>query len=314
MEYVNVYWVIFAAILPSFLLVLYIYLRDKNQREPLGQILKGVLYGVVSAGIAMLLESLLSPVIPTEPATWLGAVLKGFVGAAIPEEFAKLTMLLLLLRNNSYFDERFDGIVYAVCIGMGFAGTENIIYLLSNIDSWQSVAVSRAIFAVPGHFGFAVAMGYFYSMLYFKDMSPRYASRVFWIPVLLHGVYDSVLFMAGTPLSQMTGISVVLVLCFYVFCWNLFKHSREKIDEQYARDIKASQRYSFLKPGTVIEDVEPVEECQSIGMSRKMFAWMLGIGIAILMIWLIWGICAAASAGTAATAAGVTPAGAWVTK
>lgn len=290
MESVNLYRVIFAAILPAFLLVLFIYWRDKNQREPFMQIVKGVLYGVLSAGIAMLLETLLSPIIPAEPATWLGAVFKGFVGAAIPEEFAKLTMLILLLRNNRYFDERFDGIVYAVCIGMGFAGTENIIYLLSNIDSWQSVAVSRAIFAVPGHFGFAVAMGYFYSMIYFKDMSPRYASRVYWMPVLLHGIYDSVLFMAGTPLSRMTGLSAVLVLCFYVFCWYLLKHSRKKIREHYERDIHVSQRSSFLQPGAVIEDVEPIEESKPLCMPRKMFVMMLTIGLVILMIWLIWGI------------------------
>lgn len=38
-------------------------------------------------------------------------------------------MLWLLLRNNPYFDEHFDGIVYAVCIGMGFAAIENVLYL-----------------------------------------------------------------------------------------------------------------------------------------------------------------------------------------
>ncbi len=291
MESNNVYLVIFAAVLPAFLLVLYIYWRDKQQREPFGQIVKGVLYGVISAAFAMLLETLLSPIIPSEPSTWLGAIFKGFVGAAIPEEFAKLTMLMLLLRNNRYFDERFDGIVYAVCIGMGFAGTENIIYLLANINDWQSVAVSRAIFAVPGHFAFAIAMGYFYSMIYFHDMSSRYASRVFWMPVLLHGTYDSVLFMAGTPLSQMTGLSVVLVIGFYLFCWFLFQHSRKKINEQYERDMQRSQRYSFLKPGTVIEDVEPIAENRPMGMPKRMFWWMLGIAICFLVIWLIMGVC-----------------------
>ena len=98
-----------------------------------------------------------------QPATWIGALWNAFVGAAMPEEATKLLMLWLLLRRNKYFDERFDGIVYACCIGMGFAGTENVLYLFGNIENWQSVAVSRAIFAVPGHFMFAVAMGYFYS-------------------------------------------------------------------------------------------------------------------------------------------------------
>ena len=51
------YTIIFAAILPAFLLVIYIWLRDRYQREPISQILKGVAFGVVSAGIAYILES-----------------------------------------------------------------------------------------------------------------------------------------------------------------------------------------------------------------------------------------------------------------
>ena len=53
------------------------------------------------------------------------AVGDAFFLAAIPEEVAKLFMLWLLLRKNPFFDEHFDGIVYAVCVGLGFAGFEN---------------------------------------------------------------------------------------------------------------------------------------------------------------------------------------------
>jgi RsiW-degrading membrane proteinase PrsW (M82 family) len=40
-----------------------------------------------------------------------GAAYNAFCMAAIPEEAAKLIMLLLVLRNNRYFDEELDGIV-----------------------------------------------------------------------------------------------------------------------------------------------------------------------------------------------------------
>ena len=50
------YLIIFAAILPAFALVIYVYLRDKYEREPLSQVLKAVGYGVISAGIAYVLE------------------------------------------------------------------------------------------------------------------------------------------------------------------------------------------------------------------------------------------------------------------
>ncbi len=213
MQIDNIYTVLGAAVLPPFLLVFYVWWKDKAQREPLMQMSKGFLYGVISAGIALFLESALSAayLVPDEPTTLFQAAWKAFVGAAIPEELAKLLMLWLLLRRNKYFDERFDGIVYAACVGMGFAATENIIYLFTNLDNWQSVAVGRAMFAVPGHFLFAVAMGYFYSMICFGDLDWRKSSRIFWAPVLLHGTYDALLMMSNVG----TMWSGILLIGFY---------------------------------------------------------------------------------------------------
>lgn len=240
----NLYIVIFAAVLPAFLLVLYIWLKDKYQREPLRYILRGVAYGVISAGLAYWLESLIGALgLIGEPRFFLGAIWNALIGAAIPEEFVKLLMLWLLLRNNPYFDERFDGIVYACCVGMGFAGTENILYLLGNIDNWETVAVQRAIFAVPGHFMFAVAMGYFYSMLYFGDMSWRERSRIFWVPVTLHAMYDGLLFMA----SMGTALTVILVLTFYVFCYLLFRGGKRRIEEHLQRDKQDPNQVAHYK-------------------------------------------------------------------
>lgn len=236
--------VIFAAILPAFLWVVYIWWKDKYQREPISLILRGVAYGVLSAGFAAALEGLIMALglIP-EPHCFLSALWKAFVGAAVPEELVKLLMLWLLLRKNPYFDERFDGIVYACCIGMGFAGTENIIYLLGNLDNWETVAVQRAIFSVPGHFMFAVAMGYFYSMLYFGDMSWRKRSRIFWVPVTLHGIYDGLLFMASLN-TLLTGL---LVLSFYVFCFLLYRGGKRRIEEQLARDKSDPNQVAYYQ-------------------------------------------------------------------
>ena len=237
----NLYLILGAAILPAFLLVLYIYKRDKYQPEPLSQILRGVAYGIISAILAILLEHTIMWIIGEFPEGWVGAVLKGFVGAAIPEEAAKLFMLYLLLRRNPYFDERFDGIVYAVCIGMGFAGSENIIYLISHINFWQSVAVSRAIFAVPCHFFLAVVMGYFYAMIYFDKESVKWPLMVYIVPVLLHGIYDSLLFV----ISLETVWSSLLLIVFYVFCFRLYRLGKKRINEHLERDRHDPMQRAF---------------------------------------------------------------------
>ena len=90
-------------------------------------------------------------------------------------------VLLILLKNwnvvvrkNKYFDERIDGIVYAVAISMGFAAFENVLYLVDNYEEWLSVGLSRAVLSVPGHYAFAVLMGYYYSKVYFPLSKKSY--------------------------------------------------------------------------------------------------------------------------------------------
>ena len=237
--------IIFAAILPAFLLVLYIWLRDKYQREPITEVLKAVGLGILSAFMAVLVEGFLQGfgIVSENPTTLLGAAWNAFVGAAIPEESVKLLVLALFLRHNRYFDERFDGIVYACAVGMGFAGTENIVYLFSNINEWETVAIQRAIFAVPGHFMFAVAMGYFYSLVYFGDVSWRMQGRILWVPVLLHGVYDALLMMANVG----TTLSGILISLFYAFCFMMFRFGRDHIKKHIQRDENDPNQVAFWR-------------------------------------------------------------------
>lgn len=192
--------IILAAVLPALVIVGYIVFRDKNRREPISQVWKGVRYGVGSALLALVVGapfSVLAEMVPvldyTE--TFWGALYGSFFMAAVPEELAKLLMLYLLLRKNPYFDERMDGIVYAVAVGMGFAGFENILYLFENEEIWGTIGAIRALFSVPGHFCFAVFMGYYYSLAHF-DKKNRQELNLFLmvaVPIVLHGVFDFLL-------------------------------------------------------------------------------------------------------------------------
>lgn len=78
------------------------------------------------------------------PTTLVDTTAMAFLVAAIPEESFKLLALWMVLKKNPFFDEHFDGIVYAVCVGLGFAAVENISYVFSH-DDWASVAISRAL-------------------------------------------------------------------------------------------------------------------------------------------------------------------------
>ena len=95
--------------------------------------------------------------------------------------------------NNPAFNCRFDGIVYAVFVSLGFALWENINYVL--MFGFQT-ALLRAVTAVPGHACFGVFMGVWYGMARAQENIGRVEnSKIFRIlsvlvPVLLHGTYD----------------------------------------------------------------------------------------------------------------------------
>ncbi len=190
--------IIAAALLPAILFWGYIWKMDRK-KEPTSLLIKATCYGVLICLPVAMVESMISGVLFGEggPTTLFGTTVDAFMVAAIPEEAFKLFALHRILKNNPYFDEHFDGIVYAVCVGLGFAGLENILYLFDNADDWLSVAFLRSLMAVPGHYAFAVLMGYYYSVYHFVNRSRRTRAMILVAPVLAHGLYDALLMSAS---------------------------------------------------------------------------------------------------------------------
>lgn len=216
-----------AALLPAIILWVYIWRKDP-QPEPTSQLLKAVLYGIVIIIPVYFVELAYGilfwgPI--GEPSSMVGAFVDAFLVAALPEESFKLFALWFLLRKNPYFDEHFDGIVYAVCIGLGFAAVENIFYLFGNIDEWQSVAIARALLTVPGHYAFAVIMGYYYSVYHFKDHSVRTSIKILLIPVLAHGCYDAIA-LNGNVEPAISGLCAIVLI---FFCFKMHKFAQTRI-------------------------------------------------------------------------------------
>lgn len=225
--------VILSALLPVAAILWYIYRKDKQQPEPLKWLLKAFVYGIISCFIGMALSLAISALagIYWDMDTHSGvseAFADAFLSAAIPEEFAKFLMLWLLLRKNPYYDELFDGIVYAVFVSMGFAGVENILYLVDGMadGSWISTGIVRALLSVPGHALFAILMGYYYSLYHFGvSRNVKTAIMILAAPVLAHGIFDGILF--SIQINEI--FSFVGVILFIIFFYKLKKKGTEKI-------------------------------------------------------------------------------------
>lgn len=232
--------ILLAALAPIAILAYYIYRRDKFQKEPVKELLKAFGMGILSVPVSLLISTPLefAGFYSMETQTLLDAVKLSFLGAAIPEEIAKFLMLWLFVRKSRCFDENVDGIVYASVVSLGFAAVENILYLVTNYESWISVGITRALFSVPGHFFFGVLMGYYYSLFRFYPAAGR---KVKWLvlgaPILAHGLFDTVLF----SVEVIPGLSAALMIAFILLCNSLRKRASRSIAEHLERDSEKLQ-------------------------------------------------------------------------
>lgn len=232
----ELYFKILAAIAPAIILAIIMIRKDKR-REPIGWLLAAVGLGVLAVPAVLLIGYLGLQDIPTD--TFIGAFLASFINAAIPEEGLKFCALCFLAKRCKHFDEMFDGIVYAVCIGMGFAGLENILYLFGAEDEWISVGISRALLSVPMHYFFAIIMGTFFSLAWFDKRNRRlYMSAALVLPIIIHGAYDTLCFSMGLDEGLSSYILIAFLLGFqYIRKYvKSLTNSMLKLDEYGAAD------------------------------------------------------------------------------
>lgn len=255
--------VIVIALIPVVLLLFYILRKDRRAPEPARQLVKGFLFGILSLPLSFCMSAPFGyfGLYVDEPVTVWGSVMTAFWGAAIPEEIAKLIMLWLLLRKNRHFDEKLDGIVYAVCVSLGFAAGENLLYLFYNYDNFLTVGIMRALFAIPAHFSFGVLMGYYYSLVKFYPKSPaKNKVMVILAPILAHGIYDSILFALDVTYPA---VALLLLAAFLAFCFLMWHYVTSRIREHMARDIETME----AEQARIRETQQNSSENKTLGIS-----------------------------------------------
>lgn len=288
-----------AALLPAIVLCVYIFIKDRAEKEPVGLLLALFGLGALACIPASYIESVLlwaiNEIFSIFATEYNGElVLSGFgyriyqifnnfVGIALVEEGLKFLAMFFVTRKNKNFNSLFDGIVYAVFVSLGFAAFENVMYVLNN--GWIN-ALLRAVTAVPGHMFNAVIMGYFYSYWHLYEKAKEKENKLFrkgiitaygsWkpdfpladqkagcilLPIVTHGFYDYCASMSG--LVYLIIFSMFLVLL-YVFCFvNIRKMSkRDNSDKSWVTTLliaKYPELKTYLMLDYVIETSDEAE-------------------------------------------------------
>lgn len=185
------------ALAPGIAIGIYIYLKDKHEREPLSLLFISFLYGVLSTAITLFISLPLDYLVTINEQDAVEQFGNAFFKVALVEEFSKFIFIRFILYNNKNFNEPFDGIVYACMVGMGFATLENILYVF---QYGAPTGFVRMFTAVPAHACFAVLMGYYLGKAKFTHRKEIYYSFIaLLVASSFHGAYDYFWFIAYVP-------------------------------------------------------------------------------------------------------------------
>ena len=192
-----------SAVIPAIILMRKAYYSDRLEKENPGFLWTLVKAGILSTLIALVEERVLSLILNaavSQQSVWYNIILYFGIVA-----FAEETSKYILLKKNTWkspeFNCRYDGVVFAVFVSLGFALWENISYVLSY---GFATAIVRAITAIPGHACFGVFMGVFYGVAKKSENRGEESVSKFLrvcsvvVPALLHGAYDYVASMSHT--------------------------------------------------------------------------------------------------------------------
>ncbi|RKD22377.1 Membrane proteinase PrsW, cleaves anti-sigma factor RsiW, M82 family [Caminicella sporogenes DSM 14501] len=226
------------AVTPGIALALSVYFTDRYDKEPLSLLLKVFILGALSViPVAIVENFLVSLNIFTG---YIGAAYTAFVVAGLTEEFFKRGVVLRTAFKHEAFDEKLDGIVYAIFSALGFATVENIMYVVFRFTTNPHIGLYRGVFSVPAHMLFAVTMGYYLSLAKFateSKMRKKYLKKSLFIPMVLHGIFNFIL---------MVNISFVFVIFipYVIYLWIV---NLRKLNEYYTESKILFKRQIDMK-------------------------------------------------------------------
>ena len=247
-----------AGLLPALVLCVYIYIKDRTEKEPILLLIQLLAAGVAIIWPISIVEGALLDLFEGN------AVLENFLGIALVEEGFKLIAVLVLTKKSEEFNSIFDGIVYATFVSLGFAAVENVLYVTHY--GWINAAM-RAVMSVPAHTFFGIMMGYYYSFWAILDRVaakerilkekglvkksvPEYSSVRFvvasvLVPVFLHGLYD---YCCTSSSMVALVVFVVLLIVMYIYCFGKVR-KMSKIDAPVNNYVFAllAKKYPELK-------------------------------------------------------------------
>ncbi len=231
---------------------------DRYEPEPLRLLAAAFGWGAVVATAAALLLQTLDQYLLGTPETWSAAIV-----APITEEAAKgLFVLMLLWARRHEIDGVLDGIVYAGLVGVGFAFTENILYLGAaymggdglgpgGLESAIGVFVIRGVFSPFAHPLFTTFIGIGVGYAVVRRGGARFLAPLvgYALAVAAHALWNGSAFFAGGQFFVLTYLFAMVPAFLLAVAFAAWARRREAT--MLTRALNDAAARGFLSPAEV---------------------------------------------------------------
>jgi RsiW-degrading membrane proteinase PrsW (M82 family) len=229
--------------IPAFFYAMIVYWLDRFEKEPRRLLVGAFLWGAFVATTGAIIFSLILQAgvfLVTESELFVELTGTTVIAPLVEESLKGLAVLLVFLIFQHEFDSVLDGMVYAAITALGFAATENVLYLLGaymegGIGDMLFLFVLRVILGGWGH---AVYTAFIGIGLAIARLSPNFfvslvAPIVGWmIAVALHALHNAMaVFLIGS--LGLGGLAATLLvdwttwaIAFAVVIWEIRRERR----------------------------------------------------------------------------------------
>jgi RsiW-degrading membrane proteinase PrsW (M82 family) len=250
---------------PAFFYSWILYWLDRYEREPLLLVAGVFIWGAIISTIGAIILGLIfeGTIFLLTGSEALVNISGSVIIAPLVEESLKgFAVLLVFWLFRHEFDSMLDGMVYGGIVGLGFAATENVLYLLSSYaeEGWSGLFLLFVLRVILGAWGHAVytsfiGIGIAIARLNRNPLIKLLAPIVGWgIAVLAHALHNAMAVFLATSLGGIAALFLVdwtsWLVMFGIIVWAIAyerRWIRYYLREEVASGLITRQQYELAQ-------------------------------------------------------------------
>lgn len=195
--------------------------------------------------------------------SWWSRVLGGILVVGIFEQYLVFLVVRYLPFESPEFDERVDGVLYAVAAGLGVATAVNFFYVIDHGGVDMGIGSLRMVVNTLAYASFAGVLGYFIGQAKFERTPVWYLPAGLLLAATLNGLLFAALerpanaLQPGLPWGDLLLASIVAVASLLLVFWFVARANEETLRIARGESAPAAPR-AVTQPAPTPPAMQPV--------------------------------------------------------